>query len=297
MKYGMFYGYWKRDWSGDYLPLVSRAKKCGFDILAVSSGYLVEKTEAELDALRREAEEWEVELHAGFGPGPDCNLASQDQAVVDHAFRYSGRIFQVLERLGIPYLGGNHYSCAPQALPLPIDKEGDRERLLARMDRLAGQAGDCGITLMMEVVCRYEGYLINTAEEGVAFLKELGKENVRLILDTFHMNIEEDSFSAAIHTAGKALGYFHIGECNRKLPGAGRIPWNEIRHALRQIHFDGPVTMEPFILPGGSIGNELGVWRDLSGGASEHEMDRMASESLQFMKYVLGEEGFLPEIL
>ena len=97
MKYGMFYGYWKRDWSGDYLPLVSRAKKCGFDILAVSSGYLVEKTEAELDALRREAEEWEVELHAGFGPGPDCNLASQDQAVTMGGFFkcWSGLVFLI----------------------------------------------------------------------------------------------------------------------------------------------------------------------------------------------------------
>ena len=67
------------------------------------------------------------------------------------------------------------------------------------------------------------------------------------------MNIEEDSFSAAIRTAGPLLGHFHTGEANRRVPGKGRLPWHEIGTALREIGYDGTVVMEPFVKSGGGV--------------------------------------------
>ena len=286
MKYGIFYGYWEKNWSGNYLPLIKRAADCGFDILAVSSGYLVEQSDAQLMELRNAAQYHGIELHAGFAPGSDRNIASSDTVVVERALAYYRKIFQTLAKLDIPYLGGSHYACSPYDLPRPIDKKKDWGRCVQNMAKVADMAADQGITLAMEVVCRYEGYLLNTAAEGVAFAKEIGRNNVRLMLDTFHMNIEEDSFASAIHTAGGYLAYLHTGECNRRVPGCGRIPWNEIGRALRDIGFHGPVTMEPFVVPGGSIGEDLGIWRDLSYGASDVELDRVAAQGLAFTKYV-----------
>ncbi len=287
MKFGIFYGYWERNWSGNYLPLIARAAKCGFDILAISSGFLVEKQKSELLDIKKSAEDHNIILHAGFAPGPQHNIASSDLDRVNYALSYYAKIMEVLGFLGIPILGGSHYACSPQDAQHPLDKIGDRERSITNMQKIADMAADQGITLAMEVVCRYEGYLLNTAKEGVEFVSDIGKENVGLMLDTFHMNIEEDSFSSAIHQAGKHLLYMHTGECNRRVPGSGRIPWNEISYALRDIGFDGPVTMEPFILPGGNIANDLGIWRDLSEGANEEELDYMAKQGLAFSKYVL----------
>ena len=71
---------------------------------------------------------------------------------------------------------------------------------------------------------RFENHVLNTAEEGVAFVREVGKPNVKVMLDTFHMNIEEDSFGKAIRTAGPLLGHFHTGENNRRVPGKGGCP-------------------------------------------------------------------------
>ena len=287
MKYGIFYGYWKNDWSGDYIPLVSRAAACGFDILAISSGFLVNKSENELRLLRDEAQRYNIALHAGYGPGPDKNVASTDPTVVKTAIEYYGQIFKTLKKLDIHCLGGNFYSCAPQDLQKPIDKRGDWDRCVKALKKLSVMAADNDVTLAMEIVCRYEGYLINTATEGVEFVNQVNCDNVRLMLDTFHMNIEEDSFSSAIHTAGKYLAYMHTGECNRRVPGYGRIPWNEVAYALNDIGFDGPITMEPFISNKGSIGADLGVWRDLSYGASEEELDSMAKQGLQFTKSLM----------
>ena len=107
------------------------------------------------------------------------------------------------------------------------------------------------------------------------------------MLDTFHMNIEEDSFGAAIRTAGPLLGHFHTGECNRKVPGRGRIPWKEVGEALRDIDYDGAVVMEPFVRMGGTVGESIKVWRDLSSGADEAGLDRDAAESVRFSRFML----------
>jgi len=107
------------------------------------------------------------------------------------------------------------------------------------------------------------------------------------MLDTFHMNIEEDSIGGAIRTAGPLLGHFHTGECNRRVPGKGRTPWREIRDALHDIGYDGTVVMEPFVRMGGTVGSDIKIWRDMSKGATEVELDRDAHDSVNFLRYML----------
>jgi D-psicose/D-tagatose/L-ribulose 3-epimerase len=137
----------------------------------------------------------------------------------------------------------------------------------------------------MEALNRFEGYLLNTAEEAVAYVKAVGRDNVKVMLDTFHMNIEEESFSAAIHAAGSYLGHFHIGEPNRRPPHeGGRMDWAGIAGALREIGYQGTVVMEPFVLMGGQVGSDIKVWRDLSGNGGEKELDEEARKSAAFIR-------------
>ena len=91
------------------------------------------------------------------------------------------------------------------------------------MQDIAPIAKQYDINLGMEVLNRFENHILNTAEEGVAFVKEVGMDNVKVMLDTFHMNIEESSIGDAIRTAGSLLGHFHTGECNRMVPGKGPL--------------------------------------------------------------------------
>jgi D-psicose/D-tagatose/L-ribulose 3-epimerase len=145
-------------------------------------------------------------------------------------------------------------------------------------------AQSLGITMSMEVVNRYETLILNTAEEAVRFCNEVRNPNIKVLLDTFHMNIEEDNIADAIRTAGNQLGHLHIGEGNRKLPGQGHLPWDEIGTALREIGFKGGAVMEPFILQGGQVGKDIKVFRDLSGGADTAKMDADAKIALEFIK-------------
>ena len=98
-------------------------------------------------------------------------------------------------------------------------------------------------------------YLINSSKECTEYVKAVGKDNVKVMLDTYHMCLEEDSFRDAILTAGSYLGHVHVGENNRKLPGMGHIiDWEEIGQALNDIHYTGNIVMEPFVIHGGEVG-------------------------------------------
>jgi hypothetical protein len=94
------------------------------------------------------------------------------------------------------------------------------------------------------------------------------------------MNIEEESFRGALVETGDLLGHFHSGETNRRPPGTGRMPWPEIFGALREINYQGAVTMEPFLLPGGEVGRDVSVYRVLPGADNR---DEEATRSVQFV--------------
>ncbi len=129
--------------------------------------------------------------------------------------------------------------------------------------------------------------MINTAEEGCEYIKQIGENNVKLMLDTFHMNIEEESFGEAIRKTGKYLGHFHTGECNRMVPGKGRIPWKEIGDALSDIGYNQAVVMEPFVQMGGRVGQDVKLWREMYPNISEEKLDEDARQALNFQRYLL----------
>ena len=149
-------------------------------------------------------------------------------------------------------------------------------------------AGDCGVEYCLEVLNRFEGYLLNTCAEAKKFVEQVGEPNVKIMLDTFHMNIEEDSMTDAILLAGDKLGHFHVGENNRRVPGKGNLPWYQIGSALCTIGYDKNVVMEPFVKSGGTIGSDIKVWRDLSEGASTDQLDQDAKDSVAYLRYVFG---------
>lgn len=288
MKHGIYYAYWEKEWGADYLYYVEKVAKLGFDILELGAKPLPDYTEKDIAELKACVQANGIELTAGYGPAASQNIGSADAAVRENALKWFTRLFQVMEKLDIHLLGGALYSYWPVDYSVPVDKQGDWERSVEGMKKMGAVAAEYGITLGMEVLNRFENHILNTAEEGVRFVKQVGLDNVKVMLDTFHMNIEEESIGRAIRTAGPLLGHFHTGECNRMVPGKGRTPWREIGEALRDIGYDGTVVMEPFVNMGGQVGSDIKVWRDISHGASEEMLDKDAQDALVFQRYMLG---------
>lgn len=283
MKIGTYFAYWAQEWKVDYFRYIEKAKMAGFDVLEVSSGILA-LTDEELEALKNAAKDAGLILTACLGVTRDMDVSSADEATRRKGIDYLKKLFEAMDKADIRKLGGIIYAYWPCDYSEPVDKPAVRARSIESVRELADDAARYGIELEMEVVNRFEHFLLNDAKEAVEYVKEVDRPNVKVMLDCFHMNIEEDNMGDAIRYTGEYLGHFHIGETNRKVPGKGHMPWDEMGQALRDINYQGYVVMEPFVKMGGGVGSDIKVWRDLSDNADEGKMDVDIAESVRFVR-------------
>ncbi len=119
------------------------------------------------------------------------------------------------------------------------------------MDWLVGALRECSqaarerlVRLALEPINRYETSLINTAAQGLDLIERVGADNFGLLLDTFHMNIEEADIEASIKNCGTHIFHFHVADSNRRYPGSGHLDFLSILEALRDIGYTGWVSGE-----------------------------------------------------
>jgi D-psicose/D-tagatose/L-ribulose 3-epimerase len=278
---GMHYGYWTQYWGSEPLQFVKRAKKCGFDILEVNAPKVARMSDAERDVLKGAIAETGLSLTYSIGMTADMDLVSEDTATRQKGIAFLQQVARTMKYMGGTVLAGINYSSWPRKLLPDEDKQILTDRAIEGVREAIKAAEDNDVIFCVEVVNRFEQFIMNTAAEGIAFAERVGSPNCKILLDTFHMNIEEDSLRGCIVEAGNWLGHFHLGETNRRPPGRGRIPWPEIFGALREINYQGAVVMEPFLLPGGEVGRDISVYRDLLGSA---DLDEEAARSVQFVR-------------
>lgn len=283
MKFGTLYAYWTHEWTGDYIAFAKKIKEIGFDILEISAGDLLKMSDAQIDELKAVANGLGIEITSNIGPAKCYDVASGDSTVRANGIRFLTDIMKKMERLNSKALVGVTYTYWPNDFS-DLDKPAIWARGVESIKTLGHNAKELGVEMSLEVVNRFETHILNTAAEGVQFCNEVDCDSVKILLDTFHMNIEEDNLGDAIRTAGDLLGHVHVGEGNRKLPGQGHLPWDEIGTALNEIGFNKGVVMEPFVTMGGKVGEDIKVWRDLSNNATPAEMDMNIKKSLEFLK-------------
>jgi len=114
--------------------------------------------------------------------------------------------------------------------------------------RECASAGE-NVRYAIEPINRYETTLVNTVQAGLALLEKVGKKNVGLLLDTFHMNIEEVSITESIRAAKDSLFHFHVADSNRWYPGAGHVDFRAVLETLKEIGYSGFVSAEILPLP------------------------------------------------
>ena len=277
----MHYGYWTQYWGSEPLQFVKRAKKCGFDILEVNAPKVARMSDAERDVLKGAIADAGLSLTYSIGMTADMDLVSEDTATRQKGIAFLQQVARTMKYMGGTVLAGINYSSWPRKLLPDEDKQILTDRAIEGVREAIKAAEDNDVIFCVEVVNRFEQFIMNTAAEGIAFAERVGSPNCKILLDTFHMNIEEDSLRGSIVEAGNWLGHFHLGETNRRPPGSGRIPWPEIFGALREINYQGAVVMEPFLLPGGEVGRDISVYRDLLGSA---DLDEEATRSVQFVR-------------
>jgi D-psicose/D-tagatose/L-ribulose 3-epimerase len=204
-------------------------------------------------------------VSASLGLSEDTDVSSEDPDVVARGRARLSRALDVLRDSGGRVLCGVLYSKLGKYAG-PATERG-RANSREAIAWLADKAAASDITLALEFCNRYETNLLNTTRQTLDFIAEVGRPNVMAHLDTYHMNIEEHSFTEAVQAAAAAgrLGYVHIGESHRGALGTGTIPWAEFFAALTAVGYDGIMTFESFSseVVHRTLSNDLAIWRNL----------------------------------
>ncbi len=153
------------------------------------------------------------------------------------------------------------------------------KRAVSGLKELAKVAEDLDVRIALEPLNRFETYFLNTAEDAVALVQEVGSRAVGVHLDTFHMNIEEKCLYKAIKTAGSYLYHFHTCENDRGTPGEGHVEWDDVFQALREVDYKGALVIESFVPGVKEIARAASIWRELAPSS-----DYVAAKGLEFLK-------------
>ncbi len=263
---GAYFTYWAEHYNTDYDQCIKKAAALGFDAVGVRGTGIVEFSDEKKDSTRKLAED--LGLKMNFVAALPVDISSEDPNARREGLDYIKRIIDAVVYMKGDLLAGAFYAAWHSTLPVGVtDKTPYLDRSAACMRDICTTAANCGIRISLEILNRYETFLLNTAAEGMDYINRVGADNLGLLLDTFHMNIEEDTLDGAIETAGNRLTHFHVGEANRDVPRPdGHIDWPRIFKALKRVGYQGIIEFEPFVTMGTEIGKNICLWRDLHGG-------------------------------
>lgn len=236
------------------------AQAAGFDLLEVP---LMDPYSVDGAQTKRILDDHGLAMSASLGLSPATDLSSADEATSRKGEDLVRRAIDVVAEAGGTALCGVIYSALTKYLAPATDQA--RATSAAALRRLGDHAQQAGVELSLEIVNRYETNIANTARAGLAFLDEIGHDNVHLHLDTYHMNIEESGMVEPILDSGDRLRYFHIGESHRGYLGTGTVDFDGTFRALARSGYDGIVVFESFssAVVSAALSNTLGIWRNL----------------------------------
>jgi len=287
-KLGIFMNFWEKNWDADHKKYIRKAAKIGFDVLEFQAQPLLEMSDDHIRELKKEADEVGIELTYSLGLDRRYDVSSLDENIRRGGVTYLQNIIRKMHVGGGTLLSGVSYAGWGTPDNMGDSKKPFWDQSVKSMKEIIKVAEDCGVTYCVEAVNRFETCLINTAKEALMYVEEIDSPNIGVLLDTYHMNIEEDNIGDAIRLVGAdRLKSFHTGDNNRRAPGRGHINWDEVFGALADIGYEGRIVSEPFVMQGGEVGRDIHVYRDLIENPSEEAIDNEAKYLLDFERSML----------
>jgi len=215
---------------------------------------------------------------------PDRDLIHPDAAIRTNGMNYVRHCIEATELMGSNRLGGPLYAAVGRTWQATADERAAyTDLLVSQLQALSAHAADHGVVLGVEPLNRFETSVLNLTADAITIVDRVASPACGLMLDTFHMNIEESSIGDALRAAGSRLTHLHACENDRGAPGSGHVPWGEVAQALREIKYDGGVVIESFTSKVKTIARAAAIWRPLA--ASQ---DALAENGLKHLRALLG---------
>jgi D-psicose/D-tagatose/L-ribulose 3-epimerase len=281
MKIGINTWVWTSPLTNEALTeLVPRVARFGFDWLELPLEGVADFEPQRAAALLREHG---LGVSTCAAMGPDRDLIHPEAAVRANGMEYLRQAIAVTQQVGATNLVGPLYSAVGRVWQATAEERArDLDVLVENLRQLALFAADHGVVLCLEPLNRFETSFINLASQAIEVIDRVDHPHCQIMLDTFHMHIEEKSAGEAIRAVGPRLRHLHACENDRGAPGSGQVHWDEVAQALREIGYTGPAVIESFTANVKSIARAAAIWRPLA-----ESQDALARDGLAFLRQQL----------
>jgi D-psicose/D-tagatose/L-ribulose 3-epimerase len=269
-----------RPFTAAHFPLFARMRKAGMDFCEL---LVPEDDELDPREAARAAKDAGLSLVLAARVNVERDLASDNETARQGGVAYLRRCVDVAVACGAGIVGGPLYG-TPLVFagrpPRPFDAAQRAERVarvVAGLQDAGAYAAQHGVRLAVEPLNRFETDFCNTGRQALALVEQVGSPAVGIMLDTFHMNMEENDLPEAIRQAAPHLIHFQANENHRGFLGTGHIDWPPICRALYEIGYAGPITLEPFRRTDHGLSVPLAQWKP---PAYDEDADLMHSGAL-----------------
>lgn len=277
LQYGVSTWLWQSPFSTESISLFPKIKEMGYDLveIPVEDPVLIDGTVVK-KALKDNG--LTPTVCGVFGPTKD--FTSNDISLHENCFRYIEKSFELCALLEVDFLAGPMYSAVGKARMVSEEqRKKEWELAVSNLYKVCEMANDFGQAIALEPLNRFESDLVNTAEDVIRLVSDINHKNAKVILDGFHMTIEEKNIREAINLVGDKLIHVQVSENHRGIPGTGLTPWTDFKLGLEDINYKGAMVIESFTPEIKELAGAVCIWKNLASS-----QDEFASEGLKFLK-------------
>lgn len=269
---------WVAPFTGETLDLVDRVRDMGFDAIDIGVGEVPPPFPAA--ELRRRLARTGLTASLATSLNAQRDITSDDADARRVGVEFLQGVARLCAEVGAGTLiGPIHSELRRQRLDPPPVREERWKRCADGLAAVAREAERAGVSVAVEPLNRFENDFLTTTADGLRLCRMVGHPLLGLLLDTFHMNIEERRIGEAIRSAKGHIVHFHTCESDRGAPGSGHVDWAEVRDALRDVGYDGVCTIESYNPDVSALAQRLSIWRRFA-----PSQDQLCSEGLAFLR-------------
>ncbi len=281
-KFGVDTFIWAEDFSEKDLWIIPKAKELGFETLDIA---IAHPETFPTGKVKKEAEKARIEIVTTTTLNEKTNLISPDPKIREKGVQILKLLVDINYELGSPILGGVNYAGWGCLTGKPRTDDEWKWSVDSMREAAAYAKANGDLTIAVEAINRFETHFLNIADDAVQYCKDVGTGNIGVHLDCFHMIREELSFRGAVETCGKKyLGYIHVCESNRGIPGTGLVPWKEFFTAVRDVGYTGPMVIESFDPSFEELNRLCAIWRKFAESG-----EQLAIQGLKNLKAIAAE--------
>lgn len=241
---------------GDMANSIKKAKEFGYDAVEL---HIKNPKELDVKKITSSCEKYDIEV-SGLATGR-AYVTDGLSLIDDSEDIRQAAVNRLKEYIDVACVVGGCVilGCIRGNIPDQSLYDMYENRLAESMKKVTDYAEGKNVSLVLEAINRYENNYLNTAMDTFNFIKNNGIPATKILLDTFHMNIEEVDINQSIKDCKELLGYLHVADSNRRYPGAGHVDFKGVIEALKEIDYEGYISAECFPLPDSDTSAQKGL--------------------------------------